>query len=361
MIRYLTQRLLYGLLVMYGVITVVFFLFNVLPGDPARMLLGQREDEEVLQQIRQKLGFDQPLYKQYFYYLNDLSPLSFHENEDATAYTFVNERYNGFELVEIGSTSVLLKKPFLRFSFQNQGLRVSKVISETLPNTFVLAVSAITIAMVLGIFLGCVSAVYKDSWLDRFLAVFGALGMSLPSFFAAIIIAWLFGFVWNQYTGLNMTGSLYTVDDYGRGEYLSLKNLLLPAITLGIRPLSVIIQLTRNSMLDVMQMDFIRTARAKGLSERKVLFRHALPNALNPVITAASGWFASMLAGAVFVEYIFGWNGIGKRIVEALNTLDLPIVMGSVLIIALMFVVINILVDIIYGWLDPRVRISANK
>lgn len=360
MIRFLIRRLLYGLLVMYGVITVVFFLFNVLPGDPARMLLGQREDEEMLQQVRQKLGFDQPIMVQYGYYLNDLMPLSVHATEQSS-YTYWDERYEGVKLFAVGGFELALKKPFLRYSFQNQGLRVSKVIKDTLPNTFVLAICGISIAMLLGVLLGCVAALWRDSWLDKLLAVIGAIGMSLPSFFAAIIIAWLFGFLWTEITGLNMTGSLYTVDDYGRGEFLDLKNLILPAITLGVRPLSVIIQLTRNSMLDVMQMDFIRTARAKGLKESTVIIKHALPNALNPVITAASGWFASMLAGAVFVEYIFGWNGIGKRIVEALNTLDLPIVMGAVLVIALMFVLINILVDISYAWLDPRVRLDSKK
>ncbi len=322
------------------------------------MLLGQRDDEELLAQVRHKLGYDQPIHQQYFYYLNDLSPISFHENQKPQAYTYWNERYTGVELMSWEGTTLALKWRYLRYSFQNQGLSVAMVIKETLPNTMILAISAISLAMIVGVFVGCLVAVFKDSWLDRSMAVVGALGMSLPSFFAAIIIAWLFGFVLHSITGLNMTGSLYTVDDYGRGEFLSLKNLILPAITLGIRPLSVIIQLTRNSMLEVMQMDYIRTARAKGLKESKVILRHALPNALNPVITAASGWFASMLAGAVFVEYIFGWNGLGKRIVEALNTLDLPIVMGAVLVIASMFVLINIAVDIIYAWLDPRVRLG---
>jgi peptide/nickel transport system permease protein len=179
--------------------------------------------------------------------------------------------------------------------------------------------------------------------------------MSLPSFFSAIIFAWLFGFVLHEFTGLEMTGSLYELDDFGEENQLQLKNLILPAIVLGIRPLAVVVQLTRNSLLEVMQQDYIRTARAKGLSTFSIIWRHALRNALNPVITTISGWFASMMAGAVFVEYIFGWNGLGKEIVEALNKLDLPIIMGAVLTIALLFIVINIFVDIIYGWLDPRI------
>ena len=155
-----------------------------------------------------------------------------------------------------------------------------------------------------------------------------------------------------------MTGSLYEVDDFGEGKYIQLKNLLLPAIVLGIRPLAVIIQLMRSSLLEVLSQDYIRTAKAKGLTTYKIIRKHALKNALNPVVTAVSGWFASLLAGAVFVEYIFNWNGLGKEIVNALNTLDLPIIMGSVLVIATMFIIINIFVDIIYGWLDPRIKLK---
>jgi len=155
-----------------------------------------------------------------------------------------------------------------------------------------------------------------------------------------------------------MTGSLYELDDFGEKNELLLKNLILPALVLGIRPLAVVIQLMRNSLLEVLNEDYVRTARAKGLSTFNVVRKHALKNALNPVVTAISGWFASMLAGAVFIEYIFNWNGLGKEIVNALNTLDLPIIMGSVLVIATLFILINILVDIIYSWLDPRIRLQ---
>ena len=162
----------------------------------------------------------------------------------------------------------------------------------------------------------------------------------------------------HRYTHLNMTGSLYEVDDFGENVYIQWKNLVLPAIVLGIRPLAVVIQLMRNSLLEVLTQDYIRTAKAKGLSTYKIIRKHALKNALNPVVTAVSGWFASMLAGAVFVEFIFNWNGLGREIVNALNTLDLPIIMGSVLTIATMFILINILVDILYGVLDPKIRVK---
>jgi peptide/nickel transport system permease protein len=353
---YVLRKAGYALLTLFGVVTVIFLLFNVLPGDPARMMLGQNESAQQLAVVKQKYGFDKPGWKQYLYYLNDLSPLSLH-SLSKDAYTYMDrQKYSGKALLELGTVQLAIKWPYLRESFQKNGKKVSAVIAETLPNTAILAVSAITIAMITGILLGIVSVLFKDGWLDRLIQLISTLGMSVPSFFSAIVFAWLFGFVLHNYTNLNMTGSLYEVDDFGEGSYIQWKNLILPAIVLGIRPLAVVTQLMRNSLLEVLQADYIRTARAKGLPFGKIIWRHALKNSLNPVVTAISGWFASMLAGAVFVEYIFGWNGLGKEIVDALNTLDLPVIMGSVLIIATLFILINIFVDIIYGWLDPKVR-----
>lgn len=338
--------------------TVIFFLFNVLPGDPAQMMLGQNEDSKQLAIVKQKYGFDKPLSTQYLYYLNDLSPLSFHSKNNSD-YTYLRDgKYTATPLFSIGNTTTVLKVPYLRESFTKQGKKVNEVIAETLPNTFVLAVSAICIAIFIGICLGIVSALYKDRWLDKAIQVISTFGMSVPSFFSAILFAWFFGFVLHKYTNLEMTGSLYELDDYGEAMHIQWKNLLLPAVVLGIRPLAVVIQLMRNSLLEVLNQDYIRTARAKGLSEFQIIRKHAVKNALNPVVTAISGWFASMLAGAVFVEYIFGWNGLGKEIVNALNTLDLPVIMGAVLIIALIFIIINIFVDIIYAWLDPKVKLE---
>jgi len=343
---------------LFGVVTVIFILFSVLPGDPARMMLDQREDSAQLKVIKHKYGFDKPLITQYLYYLNDLSPISVHSQNPAN-YTFLDKRkYNFVRLFTVANKVVVLKFPYLRESFQRNGKKVSSIIEETLPNTIILAVSAIFIAILIGILLGILSALKKDTWFDKSTAVFSTVGMSVPSFFSAIIFAWLFGFVLHKYTHLNMSGSLYEVDDFGEGVYIQWKNLLLPAIVLGIRPLAVVVQLMRSSLLEELNKDYIRTAKAKGLSTYNIIVRHALKNSLNPVITAISGWFASLLAGAVFVEYIFNWNGLGKEIVNALNTLDLPIIMGSVLVIASMFIIINILVDLIYGWLDPRIRIK---
>ena len=210
----------------------------------------------------------------------------------------------------------------------------------------------------MGLIFGIISALNKGNTIDVLIQFISTIGMSVPSFFSAIIFAWIFGFLLKDYTGLEMTGSLYELDDYGESFNLKLKNLILPSIVLGIRPLAVISQLVRNELLNVLNQDYIRTAKAKGLSRFVIIKDHALKNALNPVVTAISGWFASLLAGAVFVEFIFGWNGIGKEIVNALNLLDLPVIMGSVLVIAFMFILINIIVDIIYIKLDPRIKIN---
>ncbi|WP_299257788.1 ABC transporter permease [uncultured Aquimarina sp.] len=347
----------YSLLTLLGVITVIFLLFTILPGDPAQMMMGQNENKEQLDIINRKYGFDLPTSTQYRYYLNDLSPISFHSTKEDDFSYFDSKKYSGISLFIINDTKTVFKYPYLRESFQKNGKKVSQVIKETLPNTAVLAVSAILIAIFLGISMGIVSALTKDRWPDRLIQLVSTIGMSVPSFFSAIIFAWLFGYVLHEYTSLNMTGSLYEVDDFGKGTYIQWKNLILPAIVLGVRPLAVVTQLMRNSLLEVMSQDYIRTASAKGLSLLQVIRKHALKNALNPVVTAISGWFASMLAGAVFVEYIFGWNGLGKEIVDALNTSDLPIIMGAVIVISSVFILINIFVDVIYRWLDPRIRV----
>lgn len=347
----------YGLLVLAGVIVIVFFLFNVLPGDPARMMLGQRADQQSIDAINKELGRDRSLAVQFIVYLNELSPISIHSINEESSLALHPEKYDYSKIAEFGDKLLIVKVPYLGRSYQSRK-KVTEILGESLPETTVLAISAILIAAFLGIFLGLISAIFKDGWMDRTLLVLATSGMALPSFFVGIIFAWLFGFVLAEYTGLNMTGSLYEVDDLGRGEYIQWSNLILPALTLGIRPLAVIIQLSRNSFIDVMGQDYIRTARAKGLSYYTVLGKHAMQNALNPVLTAISGMFASLMAGAVFIEIIFAWKGIGYEIVTALEKYDFPVVMGAVLVIAFIFVLINIIVDILYGILDPRVRVE---
>lgn len=358
MLSYFLHKAAYAFFTLFGVVTVVFVLFNILPGDPARMMLDQNENSDQLALIKKKYGFDQPLIHQYLYYLNDLSFISFHKNNPDHYTFYTKDKYGGSVLFSTNNSTVIVKAPYLRESFQKNGKKVTDIIAHTLPNTVFLAVFAIGIAILTGLILGVLSALNANSFFDRIIAFISTIGMSVPSFFSAILFAWIFGFVLHDYTHLNMTGSLYEVDDFGEGVNLSLKNSILPAVVLGIRPLAVVIQLMRNSLLEVLNQEYIRTAKAKGLSTNHILMRHALKNALNPVVTAISGWFASLLAGAVFVEYIFGWNGLGKEIVDALNNLDLPVIMGAVLVIATTFVVITILVDLIYAYLDPRIKLK---
>jgi peptide/nickel transport system permease protein len=357
--KFILKRLMYGFLVLLGVITVVFLLFNVLPGDPARMMLGQRADQASIDAINKDLGRDKPMTIQFLMYLNDLSPISVHDQNHKEHYLYLNpDKYTSYtKLFPVSANKIIvLKYPYLRRSYITKR-KVSDIIEETLPETTVLALSSITFGAFFGILLGIWAAIKKNSWFDKGSLIFAIFGMALPSFFIGLIIAWFFGFILRDYTGLSHVGSLFSTDDFG-DEHLTLKNLILPTLTLGLRPLAIIIQLTRSSLLDVLSQDYIRTATAKGLSFYKVVFKHALKNALNPVITAVSGWFAGLMAGAVFVEIIFNWKGIGYEVVDALNKNDLPVVMGATLVFALIFVIINICVDIVYGILDPRVRVQ---
>jgi len=355
---FLIKKIFYGILVLFGVTTVIFFLFNILPGDPARMMLDQREDAKQLKVIKAKYAFDRPVFEQYLLYLNDISPISIHSKKDGAFSSLNKNKYSYIALFSNLNYSIVLKKPYLRDSFIRKDTPVLSIINDTFKNTFILAISSLSIATIIGLLFGILSALYKNTFVDRFILFLSVLGMSIPSFFAAIIIAWIFGFLLTSYTGLSMTGNLFEVDDYGDGVYLKLQNLILPSITLGIRPLSIVVQFCRNSLIEVLSMDYIRTAYAKGLHRKSVIFKHAIRNAFNPLITVISGWLASLFAGSVFVEYVFGWNGIGKEIVDSLKNMDLPVIMGIVLFIALIFVTINILVDIIYTWIDPRIKIK---
>ncbi|MBO4328588.1 MAG: ABC transporter permease [Bacteroidales bacterium] len=352
---YIIRKLLYGLAVLWGVATLVFFLFNILPGDPAQMMLGQRADKASVDAIREELGLNQSLGKQYVDYLNDLVPVSFYDVSEGEKKL---ERVAPYaRLATLGSTAVVLKAPYLRMSYQSKR-KVSSILGEAFPNTLLLAAVSISIAFILGLAIGILTAILNTNFLNKLTLFITTIGMSLPSFFAAILMAWIFGFLLEHVTGLSMTGSLYTVDEFGNGEYLTLSNLILPALTLGMRPLAVVVELTRTSLLEALSMDYVRTARAKGLRPWRVICVHALRNALNPVVTAISGWFASLLAGAVFVEYVFDWKGIGVVVVDALEKYDFPVIMGAVLLIAVMLILVNLIVDIIYGIIDPRVRIS---
>jgi peptide/nickel transport system permease protein len=367
MFKFLLLKIGYSALVLWGVVTLVFFLFNLSPSDPVRNLVGENAPPSVIAAMQRKLDLDLPLGMRYTMYLNDLSPVSFHHAQDTASRIFYEEnKYSGFKVLPLpAGRGVYLKLPYLKRSFLSER-NVSEILADVIPGTALLATLSILIAMIIGIFLGVIAAIKKDTWIDRMLLFVSALGMAGPSFFVAILVAWVGAVLWRDQihipftnwtlpgTGLNMTGSLFSVDVW-KGEYMDLKNIILPLITLSLRPLAVIVQLTRSSLLEVMSMDYIRTARAKGLSEGRVIFKHALRNALNPVITAISGWFASLLAGAVFVEFVFGWKGLGQEMFTAIEKQDLPVVMGGVIVISFAFVLINLLVDAIYKWIDPRI------
>ncbi|RYD90944.1 MAG: ABC transporter permease [Sphingobacteriales bacterium] len=347
MLPYFLRKLFYGLLVLLGVVLLVFILFQGF-GDPARLVLGQTGNKATEAAIRKELYLDQSKPQQFLHYLNDISPVSSYTKED-----WEDREIGGVAIG--GERCLVLKTPYLRRSYQSKR-PVGELLLEALPATLLLAFAAMALAVLIGIPLGMLAAVRKGKPADSIAVGTSIIGISAPSFFMAIIIAYAFGFLLSNWTGLSLTGSWFVTDMEGHRR-LTLQNLVLPAVTLGIRPLAIITQLTRSAMLDVLQQDYIRTAYANGLSRRSVLWRHALPNALNPVITAVTGWFAELLAGAFFIEYIFGWQGIGKLTVDALEKLDFPVVMGSVLLSATFFILINILADLLYGIVDPRVRV----
>ena len=428
MIKYVLKKIAYGILVLLGVITVVFCIYNIKPGDPASMSGGQNTNKDIIENFNKEWGLDQPILKRYFHFVNDLSPISVynHTTENSFIY-YEQERYNGFKLFSISEKYALYTKaPYLKRSYLNNR-NVSDLISEKLIGTAILAFASILFASLLGILLGSFSAYNNKGFIDKFSLIFSIAGMSAPSFFMASIISVVGGYYWssaihfpvlplifillfivlksfklkNQFrikiilkniikgfaiglgiwlmliilrsifqfqfldillysfeimgTGVEPSGSIIQLNDItGEKEY-NWSNLVLPCITLGLRPLAIVLLLTKKSMEEVLSSDFIRTAKAKGLSTFQILWKHALRNAINPVITAISGWFASLLAGAVFVEMIFNWDGIGSILVNALKNDDLPVVMGITLVISVIFVIINLIVDVIYSIIDPRV------
>ena len=349
MIKYITRKTFYGFLVLIGVVVLVFFLFQGF-GDPSRLIIGQTGDSTTQANIRKDLYLDRPKWKQFLGYLNDVSPICIYTREEL-------ERRPLAGVFLGGDTKVGLKVPYLRRSYQSKR-PVGEILMEALPGTVLLAISAMVIAVCLGVPLGVIAAVRQNTWLDTSSLLASLVGISAPSFFVGIVVSYVFGFVLSSWTHLHVIGNWFEIDDSTGTRRIALINLILPAFSLGIRPLAIITQLTRSAMLDVLDQDYIRTAYAKGLSAGRVVWRHALPNALNPVITAATGWFAELLAGAFFVEYIFGWKGIGKITVDALEKLDFPVVMGSVLVTSAFFIFINIVSDILYGLIDPRVTMQ---
>ena len=347
MFKYVFKRLVSGIAVVIAIVFLITTIIFLAPVDPAQLTFGQRAETASVAAKRASLGLDQPLRVQLIYYLRDLSPLLIMPASEAK-----KRRYEFISIVPLGAKNLILKKPYLRESYQT-GRSVSAILAEAIPKTILLALFAIILASFIGIFLGVIAAVYKNSLTDNIAIVCSVIGYSLPSYVTAIIIALIFGYYLGDFTGLNVQGSIIELDDFGDPIYV-FKNLILPGIALGIRPVAIITLLTRSSMLDVLDMDFMRTGKSKGLQKTTLIFKHGLRNALNPVATAITGWFAALLAGAFFVENVFNFKGLGEVTVTALINFDIPVVMGAVIFTSITFVVINILVDILYAYLDPR-------
>jgi peptide/nickel transport system permease protein len=305
MARYALGRLFAAIPTLLALTVLVFLMLQLIPGDPAEIFLGeQRSTPELLEQVRQDMGLDRPLYEQYLTYLG------------------------GVVRGDLGE-SLFNKQPVL------------DQILEALPYTMALAMSALVISTVLGLTLGVVSALKHNTWIDTLAMAFALLGVSMPVFWLGLLMILVFSV------------NLQWFPPMGQG---SLDRLVLPAMTLGLLSSATLARLVRSSMLDAMADDYIRTARAKGLHERSVIVRHALRNALIPAVTVMGLQFGGLLSGAVITETIFARVGLGKMYVESILNKDITMIQGLTLIIAFMIIMINILVDLSYATLDPRIR-----
>lgn len=347
MLKYIVKQTLYSLLVLWGVITILFVILNLLPS-PERMLSGQRTDVSSAENIRKQLGLDKTPMQRYLAYMNNLLPITLHED------TPEKQAELGYtKLFGVGDMALVIKAPYLGRSYQ-RNTPVSEILAEKIPPTVILAITSIILALLLGIPFGILAALKHNRWPDDAVLSLSVFGISQPSYVVALVLAFILAVQLKEFTGLSVRAPLY---DYENGEQIIIwSNLIIPTLALGIRPVAIIMQMTRSSMLDVMSSDYIRTAKAKGLSNFKVIGKHTLRNALNPVLTSASGWFAGLLAGSVLVETVVDYKGLGSELLDSLMFLDLPVLMGIVLFIAVVYVVVNILTDIGYAVLDPRVR-----
>jgi len=311
MLSFTVRRLIYSVLVIFGVVTVVFFIMNLLP-DPARMMQGQRADLATQAAIRHQLGLDLPPFERYLRFMGDVAQ------------------------GDLGR-SWSSNRPVLGSIWDRFGA------------TATLAISAMAIATVLGIGIGILSAVRSYTLFDNATMLFALVGISVPAFVMGLIAMLIFGATLDW---LPVSGYMW------QGDELHLEYLILPMLVLALRPISIIARVTRSSMLETLASDYVRTAKAKGVSWRGIVYRHALRNALNPVVTTVSAWLAGLLVGTYFIEYIFNWPGIGLQAVDAITRSDFPIIQGTVIFSAVIFVVVNFIVDLLYARLDPRVKLS---
>jgi len=302
--QYILRRLLIAIPSVFGVLIIVFAMVRLAPGDPALLLAGELADAETVERIRERFGLNEPPHIQFGRFIS------------------------GVVQGDLGRST-------------RTNRQVTEDLADYFPNTLELALGAIVIALVIGIGLGVASALRPNTWVDALAMILALIGVSMPVFW--------FGLLAIMYFSVEL--GWFPVA--GRG---TLAHLVLPAITLGVSSTGVIARMTRSAMLEVLGQDFIRTARAKGLPGRGVVFKHALRNALIPVITVGGLEFGSLMAGAVITETVFNWPGIGRLLVQSILARDYPVVQGAVLVIALSFIVINIIVDLVYAFIDPRIR-----
>ena len=345
MTSFLLNRIISGFLVVIGVVCIISSIIYLAPVDPARLTFGQMSEDKAVEQKRKELGLDKALHVQLLYYLQDISPILLTKTNRVLENTWFDKRFLGLRFI--------IKSPNLRQSFQT-GRDVKEILIEALPQTAILAFTALLIASLLGMALGFIAALKKDSLIDQLIISLSTIGYSVPSYVSAIFLAVVFGFFLSDLTHLNLQGSLFDINDAGE-DIIVLKNLILPAIALGVRPIAVITQLTRSAVIDVLSFDYIKTAKSKGLNFYTILRKHVLKNALNPIVTTISGWFASLLAGAFFVEFVFNFKGLGFTTVMALINYDIPVLLACMIFVSIAFVIINILVDLTYKIINPTV------
>ncbi|MEI4770155.1 ABC transporter permease [Psychrobacillus sp. FJAT-51614] len=332
MLHYIGKRLLQLIPVLLGMTFVVFMIIRAIPGNPAQVILGQLASKEAIEALEIKLGLNNPWYTQYFDYLF------------------------GLLKGDLGE-SMRTVQP------------VAKEIWPYLAATFELAIFAIIIAVIIGVNAGIISAWFQNSWFDYFAMILALIGVSMPIFWLGLMEQWIFGIElqWLPTTGreevrnpVSSVTNLYVIDTILNGRFdqlgLVLKHLVLPGIALATIPMAIIARMTRSSMLEVMRADYVRTARAKGQKMFWVVYKHALKNAIIPVLTVIGLQMGLLLGGAILTETIFGWPGIGRYIYDAIQFRDYPVIQSGILIVAFIFVMINLFVDILYGLIDPRIK-----
>ncbi|WP_211653641.1 ABC transporter permease [Planococcus alpniumensis] len=332
MLHYIGQRLLQLIPVLLGMTFIVFMIIRAIPGDPAQVILGQQASEEAIKALRTSLGLDNPWYIQYFDYLK------------------------GLVTGDMGD-SLRTRSP------------VSEEIWPYLAATFELSLFAIIIAVVIGINAGIISAWFQNSWFDYTAMVLALIGVSMPIFWLGLMNQWIFSIELgilpttgreNVRDPINNITNFYVLDTIIQGDFNKLatvlKHLVLPGTALATIPMAIIARMTRSSMLEVMRSDYVRTARAKGVKMFWVVYKHALKNAIIPVLTIIGLQMGLLLGGAILTETIFGWPGIGRYIYEAIGFRDYPVIQSGILVVAFIFVMINLFVDLLYGLVDPRIK-----